>query len=222
MKVGLGIPMWGDDPDRLRNFEYVFDHMAKMYPWQNVIAGSPDYKQNRGAARNHLMRRMEDCDVVVLCDADTYPTLNGLMEAMMGARAKGGLHFAYDRFRAITRYGTELLLSGRVQHPGHDLPLESECLGSLGGVMAMTPTDWWNAGGSPELKGWGFEDVIFAVQARTLIRDNEWHTGTITHLWHPSSVFIGSDQYNKNIAECKRYEAASGDPAAIRALIRER
>lgn len=221
MKVALAIPFWGHDEHRQRNYEYVLTTVGPMYPWDVIFVGANPGSPNRGAARNHLVKMAEDFDVVVLCDADTLPEEETLAAAITAAGG-GGLHFAFNRFRALHPAGTSILLDG------HDMRqatpwLDSECLGSLGGVMCIRPDEWWKAGGSPEMEGWGFEDVIFAVQARTLLdQDNRWHPGWITHLWHPSEVAIGSPQYNQNLALCKEYEAASGDVVGIRRLLDRR
>lgn len=220
MKVGLGIPFWGNDPLRLKNHEWVVSYMLHAYPFDKMI-GMTEGCTTRGGARNRLMDQLADCDVVVLCDADTVPEVSGLKAAIMAAYVHGGLQFAYDRFRALNGRGTDLLMAGNPTAAYEHLASVAE--GGLGGVMAIRPDQWWKAGGSPELEGWGFEDVIFAVQARTLLTtDNAWSPGWITHLWHPTECSVGSEQYNKNIAVCKKYEAASWDKPAIKELLRER
>lgn len=227
MKVALGIPYWGDEYYRSRNYDWLLPYMKALYPWDTVITGDLDYKgvsRNRGAYRNAIMEEAHDIgmDVVVLCDADTFPEREALFVAIETTFYQGGLNFAYDRFRALNEAGTNMLLKGHTLEAATQ-HLESECMGSLGGVMVIRPDNWFAAGCSPELDGWGFEDVIFAVQARTLLpADNRWHTGWITHLYHPSEVDMTSESYKRNIAVCKQYEAANGNPYEIRKLLRER
>lgn len=225
MKVVLTIPYWGTDPLRKKNFEWVYQHVSGMYGWHTIGTGPfvSEPPATRGGARNAAVAWAEHqgADVVVLCDADTVPEPSTLDRAIMAAYVHGGLQFAYDRFRALNGRGTDLLMAGNPTAAYEHLASVAE--GGLGGVMAIRPDQWWKAGGSPELEGWGFEDVIFAVQARTLLStDNAWHPGWITHLWHPTECSVGSEQYNKNIAVCKKYEAASWDKPAIKELLRER
>lgn len=225
IKAHLGIPFWGDNPHRLRSFGFVSEMMQKMWQWNSATIGVPGIKPSyhtRGGSRNYIVREAmaAGADVVVLCDADTYPEQGALLQSIREAYVDGGLHFSFDRFRAFNERGTDLLLGGNPT--GAYAELESECLGSLGGCMAIRPDEWARAGWSPELEGWGFEDVIFAVQARTLLdHDNKWHPGQISHLWHPTTWKFGTPEYAHNIGVCKRFEAASWDKPAIRALIEE-
>lgn len=223
MKVVLTIPYWGSDPLREKNFEWVYQHVSGMYGWHNIGAGTFDCPlPTRGGVRNTAVRwaEIQGADVVVLCDADTFPERIALRKAIEAA-AVGGLQFAYNRYRALNQRGTDLLMGGNPIEACAQL--ESQAEGGLGGVMAIRPDEWWKAGGSPELEGWGFEDVIFAVQARTLLStDCAWTDGWITHLYHPTECSVGSEDYNRNIAVCKRYEAADGNPEEIRKLILER
>jgi hypothetical protein len=212
------------DPLRERNFEWVYQHVSGMYPWSNIGSGVFGVgNPTRGGVRNAAVEWAENqgADVVVLCDSDLLPTEWALSAAITAAYEHGGLQFAYNQYRALNQVGTALLMDGDPTL-GYCF-LESEAQGGLGGVMAIRPDQWWEAGGSPELEGWGFEDVIFAVQARTLLAtDCAWHTGWLTHLYHPTECRVGSDQYNKNIAICKMYEAADGNKEEITKLIRGR
>lgn len=226
--VGLAIPYWGHELHRELSRNFIKQTMSELYPWAIFYdAEVPEDKRTRGGARNYFMDlALEDClDVMVVCDADTYCTADGLQKAIEFCDEFGGLHLPFDRFRALNQRSTADVLSGRVSKFAKDdeLELEMACLGSFGGVIAMSPQDWNAAGRMPELEGWGFEDVIFAVQARTLLpRDNEWHPGTITHMYHPTECNVGSESYNANISVCREYEAADRDPEAIRSLLSTR
>jgi glycosyltransferase involved in cell wall biosynthesis len=214
MRVALGIPFWGNDPDRLKAYSYVVDRLLKAYPFDEFY-NLPPGLHGRGASRNWIARAASGCDVVVLCDADTIPEPDALRSAIYGAMTHGGQHFAYDSYQYLSKYGTELWYTGH-DHREH---LDMEGPGSYGGVFAMRPEEYWFAGGMPELEGWGFEDIIFAIQTRTFLRDAKWHPGSITHLWHPSAVSVGSEQYNRNIAVCKRFESADRDRDQLATLI---
>lgn len=219
MKVALGIPYWGDDPVRQSNYEFVKDYVLGLYPWDVLINNGPG-EHTRGGARNSIAASADaqEVDVVVLCDADTFPEKEGLDRAIEAAYTLGGLHFAFQRFRGLSPIGTGMLKNNIT---GWEQQLEMECLGSMGGCIVIRPDEWWAAGGSPEMDGWGFEDVMFAVQARTLLRGNTWHPGWITHLWHGSECRVGSPSYVRNIEICKKVEALDGDPAGIRRFITE-
>lgn len=216
MRVALGIPYWGDDPVRESNFDFVLDYVSGLYPFDFVYHAAG--KETRGSARNRVVEIATGYDVVVLCDADTFPEKETLTEAIEAAYTVGGLHFAFDRFRGLNQDGTRALKMGMT---GWEGLLDMECLGSMGGVIVMRPDQWWEAGGSPEMTGWGFEDVMFAVQARTLLRGNAWHPGFIYHLYHGSECRVGSPSYVRNIEVCKTVEALDGDAEGIRRFITE-
>jgi len=222
VKVALGIPYWDSgDEDRRKNIEWLEPYVDSLYPFIRLLSGRRP--TNRGQARNFLVEMAADagCDVIVLCDADTFPEKGALLNAIMGAQTHGGLHFAYDKFVALNPTGTRMLHMGMAvdERNGHGFrPIDyvhSSADGGLGGVMAVRPDEWLAIGGSPELTGWGFEDVIYAVKSRTLIRPNTHHQGYIYHLWHPTECRVGSEQYEINIAICKEYERADGNRDAI-------
>jgi hypothetical protein len=220
MKVSLGIPYWGADTLRGMCLSYCLPKMQGMREWDRVEFRIPPESQTRGGARNHLVRTLSDSDVVVVCDADSFVELDGLNEAIEDCYQHGGLHYPYHPYRYLTAEGTQALLQGA---PVEALSVGLEVVGGMGGCMVMRPEQWAEAGWMIEMQGWGFEDVIFGVQTRSLLdKDNQWHSGWLTSLFHRNECHVGSDDYNRNIAVCKRYEAASGDKEKIRALIAER
>lgn len=223
MKVSLGMPFWGNDQTRLRNFSYVLPVMQSLYEWHDVQTLTPIGVETRGGARNYLVSSLSDggADVVVLCDADTFVE-PGALTAAIGLASAGGLHFPYDGYRYLTDWSTVRLMMKDYSEIA-DLPMNMIGPGSLGGCMVIRPDQWWEAGGSPEFEGWGFEDVVFAIQARSLLRSpTTWTPGWLTHLYHPDECHVGSPSYERNIAVCRAFEAADGDPEAIRRLIAER
>lgn len=214
MRVGVGFPFWGDDPLRNHNYQHVYGKLLNLFDFAAVIPRTP-LATNRGQARNMIVKEALDrqLDVIVLCDADTFPQPMGLHGAIWEAYTDGGLHFAFDYYYALNETGTHLVTRGQNEDALHHL--QSSAPGSLGGVMAIRPNQWFEAGGSPEMDGWGFEDVMFAVQARTLIRPNTWHPGYITHLYHPTECAVGSPDYVRNISECKRVEALDNNRSGL-------
>lgn len=217
MKVAFAVPYWGNDPVRDRNHEAVIDTMTCRYPF-DMFVGTPQGVYNRGMARNALVDQVTGkADVIVLCDSDIIGEKIPLQQAIEAAYRDGGLHFPYNAYKYLTEESTEFYLDGwTAEHLNCDM----EGPGSYGGIMVIRPDEWWKAGGSPELNGWGFEDIIFAIQARTLLdNDLQWYEGDILHLWHPSEVSVGSPSYNSNISLCKKFELYDGDREGIQTLI---
>lgn len=217
MKVGLGIPFWGDDPDRLRAYHKVRWELQDMFPWDIEVIHPG--QQTRGSARNAIVSALEvlECDVAVICDADTLPEKEALRDAIYGAHTVGGQHFPYNSYHYLSEEGTKLFYRGVREFDYSHYDMEGP--GSYGGVFAIRPDDWWAAGGSPDLVGWGFEDIIFVVQARTLVGEAKWHPGALTHLWHPSAVSTTSESYVRNLAICQKFESVDRNPEALKALM---
>jgi hypothetical protein len=85
-------------------------------------------------------------------------------------------------------------------------------------------TVWDTVGGFDELfRGWGMEDTAFALAATTLVGPLVHMEGECWHLWHPSAPegHINTPSANANRARGARYQAAAGNPDAMRALMAE-
>lgn len=222
MKVHLGIPFWGDQKERVRNKDATTSYLSGLlndrYFYQ--CTGSSPGITERGAARNDIVRKAIgwDADVVVLADADCWPEKDALYSAIEAAYSQGGMHFAFSHYRELTRKATGWWLNGDQERALQNLHMD--CLGSVGGLIVIRPRDWARAGWSPELEGWGFEDVIFGEQCRAFLGDNVWHSGWLTHLYHPSEVRVGSESWQRNIHICKQFEAVNADPLKMKNLIK--
>jgi hypothetical protein len=218
VRIALGFPFYGDDPLRKRLYEHVRKRLESMYPWTTIIESGGS---TRGGCRNNIAIRGKDYDVLVWCDADSFPEGPALENAIRGAYEHGGLHLAYDMYRTLTGPGTERVLEGRPWAEWCTY-VHASALGGWGGCFAMRPSDWLGVGGSPELVGWGFEDVMFGVQTETLIRPKAYHMGELTCLYHPTECSVGSPDYERNLSLCKSVEAVAGSPLPLIQLVRSR
>lgn len=177
---------------------------------------------SRAGSRNHGVRLAEQhaADVVVLCDADTIPQSGPLHDAIAGAHTDGRLHLPYTWFRGLTEKGSRDYLAGRT---ARECEVDLQHKWATGGVLAVTPAAWWAAGGMDEqFVAYGFEDTGFRICADAILGPTVKHPGEIVHLWHPSAVGHGSDNHRRNAERHRLYEAAEGDPDAVRALLAER
>jgi hypothetical protein len=205
--VAVIVPWRGGNPYRERHHRVVREHLRAMLPDAlHLDADSGHQIFSRAGSRNHGVRqaRARGADVVVLVDADTLPESEPLFAAIDQATADGLLHLPYTRYRSLTRNGTRNHLRRGV--PAIDCEADHDHKWATGGVLAITPTAWVQAGGMDErFTGWGFEDVAFRAACDTLLGDTVKHEGTITHLWHPAETALGSPQHVANAALCKRY-----------------
>lgn len=212
----LVVPWRDTDPDRAQAFGFVSTHLRNILPDARlVLADSGHQPFNRAASRNHGVT-LADEGVVVICDADTIPEAEPLHAAINAAAMDGLLHLPYTHYRALSKAGTAAAHGGTALRGCHT---ELDLGGSQGGVLVMRANAWQATGGMDErFTGWGFEDAAFHAAITTLHGPVIRHTGTIHHLWHPSAIDFTSPQYAANKALCRRYEAAHGDPTAMRQL----
>lgn len=176
---------------------------------------------SRAGSRNLGVRLAQEaeCDVVVLCDADTLPEREPLLASIVSAHESGRLVLPYTLFRGLSPNGTRSYLGGT---PPQACEVELESEWSTGGVMVITPTAWNRMGGMDErMTGWGAEDTAARVACDALLGPTVKHPGTIYHLWHPSEIDPSSPLYQANMALMGRYVEAEGNPDAVRAIVGE-
>jgi hypothetical protein len=213
--ISIVIPWRDTGPARSRAKDVVVEALTDLLPDAELIladAGRGSF--SRAASRNLGVRAAED-GVVVVCDADTIPQRQPLLDAIAAAE-DGMLHLPFGECRALSQAGTDQFLDGAVLD---ECPTELITVGSQGGVLVMQAKAWLDAGGMDErFIGWGFEDVAFHVSVATLLGEPIRHEGAIHHLWHPSDIDFFSPTYVANRALCQQYIDAHGDPQAIRRL----
>lgn len=201
------------------NFEYLYGKMEEWFPEYELMVVDSGHKIfDRSATRNEAVRQASG-DVVVLCDADTVPQPGVIEDAIVGADQDGRLHLPYTVFRGLTRTGTRQVLE-KGADPHAIKPLETATW-SIGGVWVTRKDSWWNAGGMDErFKGWAYEDNAYFAASNTLNGQTVRHEGFITHLFHPRAAdLLVTPEYRFNKELYERYEAAEGNPEAMREVI---
>lgn len=228
LSVALGIPWFDSGCEyRSRNYNFIQNYVPTLYPFDHMFVSNGP-KNNRGSARNELVVQaaLHSVDVIVLCDADSFPHPDGLSMAITACANSGGMHFPFDatRYKGLTEASTTVLLHNKdTVNLSATLPGEGTIIGSFGGAIAVRPDDWFAAGGNPQFPVWGFEDVITVVGMRTLAKKHTvWHNPwSLTHLWHPKATDDRStaDQRMLQNAICQEFEAAQYDEVAVRDLL---
>lgn len=216
MRFAVAIPYRPNgQPERQRNFEYVYDWFAShSYPVLDI--DTPHERFNRSAARNAAVRALRSWDAIAICDADFVPPLDALEAALEGASRDGKLHQPFTEALYLTEPETASWLSAGClpNRSGGDL---------TGGCFVISPESWLEVGGMDErFEGWGGEDDAFRIAAETLLGPRVHHQGVMPHLWHPSAAAFGTEAHRGNLALLRRYVAAANNPEAIRAIINER
>lgn len=167
MKVSLAFPFFSTEDTRLHAFSVIRQEMLGYYDWHRAIieeGGAFQYgiPFNRGRARNAAVKRLQGSDVIVLCDADSFPEKDPLMRAILGAANDGKVHFPHNTVKTPTEvYGP-----------------------SAGGCWVVTPRTWSFLGGMEERGGWSVDDRCFLEVMEGLDRGPVFHDGILTCLPH--------------------------------------
>lgn len=217
MRLVVAIP-WRPTPERRPAFEAVVEWWARHYPAAPVLTvDTPHVPYNLSAVRNECVRRAEAeyADVVVIADADAIVATPEALDIAIGQAHDGRLHLPYTRQRYLDEDETRTVLDGGTisldGSPGN------------GAVYVVTPSAYWDAGGSDErFSGWGGDDDGIVAAASTLtglVR----HEGTVWSLWHADERRpVGTPEHKPNADLADRYWSALGNRRAMIALIAER
>ncbi|MGE3795098.1 MAG: hypothetical protein AB7I38_14385 [Dehalococcoidia bacterium] len=215
--VALVIP-WRPTPDRLRAFHHVVAEW-QLLGYEPVAADAGGARFNLAASRNLGVRRAEAAGarVVVVSDADTFPTALPLEDAVRAARSSNRVHLPYTEYRSLGLAGTLRLTRGA--HPP-EIPYQL-VPGACSGVFVAAPATWWSIGGMDErFTVWAPEDYAFRLAHETLLGPLERHPGAVYALHHedqPSKA--QGPAYDACVALYQRYVEAHHDVDAMRALV---
>ena len=218
MSSPLVVLPWRPAPSRLDAFDRVREWYARMLPEFEVqTIDSGDDPFNLARCRNLAVAQLDDPDaVIVLNDADTLPEPEPLRAAVAAAATSGRVHLPYTAYHWLGAEGSAQFAAG--------IPLP-ECSyelvnGACSGVYVTTRRTWEAHGGQDErFRGWGFEDAAWYLAHSTILGEPpRRHEGRVYALHHVAAERAGT-QYEANAAHMERYRAASGDPAAMSALV---
>jgi hypothetical protein len=191
MKIGVIIP-WREQPSRLVAFNALLDWYKNNMPNAKVyLADRVSTTWHMSASRNDGVRQAEadECDIVVVNDADTIPQLEPLMESIEAALKDKYIHNPYTEYRILDDDGTEDFVSGIDLKSCRHRTYNRSC----SGVYVCTPQSWWLVGGQDEkFIGWAPEDVAMQ-RAHKVIHG-------INFIKHDGIVFaLGHDKQEKGI-----------------------
>jgi hypothetical protein len=160
-----------------------------------------------------------EAEIVIVADADVW--CEGLPDAVAAVKAGATWAIPHRGVFRLTRESTEQLLAGREPW---ELELEqSAYLGTMGGgfVVARRET-LLDVPLDPRFIGWGQEDESWGI-ALSCLAGRPWRGKVpLVHLWHPAPPRLTRRRGSvEGMNLRRRYGAAIGDPALMRALIEE-
>jgi hypothetical protein len=209
---------WRPAPSRLDAFDRVVSWYRENLPdlpLSTVDTG--DIPFVLAACRNRAMAEAAPDEVVVIGDADTIPEVGPVREAIAAARTSGVVHLPYTEYRWLGASGSADYARGV---PLADCAVEQIVSGACSGVYIATPRTWARHGGQDAgFRGWGFEDAAWNLAHQTLLgQPPRRHEGRVYALHHVGEVRAGAG-YEANAARMQRYRDASGNRAAMAALV---
>jgi hypothetical protein len=178
---------------------------------------------NRSAAINAASREAgDDWDVALIVDTDVICDPGKVREAVRQAAELGQVVVPFTVRHNLNREGSERVMAGE-QGPWERW-IAQNYYDQHSSVIAVPRGAWETAGGFDEtFAGWGMEDTAFAITVTTLVGPLVHMEGECWHLWHPPAPegHINTPSANANRSRGARYQAALGNPEAIRALLAE-
>lgn len=214
MDVSLAFIFRGEGP-RERIFKEVRPIVSKMYPFSNIgVYDSLHNLFSRSASRNIAVGENRSASVVVVCDADSIPIQDSLVQAIEEAYADRKLHIPFDTVKVIP-YGKFL----RKPETYNRIRVHYSYGPSCGGIYVCRPEIWAEVGGQEErVVGWGHEDRIFYSALRTFDKGPIYHPGSLYNVNHYRDC--SSMQIPSNKELIANYLAAEGHPDQFREVQR--
>ncbi len=202
------VPFRGDGAERTRNWM----HLRPIWEAAGLPVIEGDVGGGAAAARNALIA-LGSADVVVMLDADVLASPDQVREAAALAARTGGYVAAHTDLHYLTDEQTIRLIGGERMMSG-DLENHHR---TWFGLIAFPRVLWQEVGGFDERFGeWARFEIAFWWACKTLGGPLARVEGSAFHLWHPAREPVGLAE---TAALLHRYQAADGDPVAMRELL---
>lgn len=212
------VPWRPDGPQRQVVWAHLRARWAAAYPQWDIVTGTcADGPWSKGGAVADALRHT-DAQLLLVADADVW--CDGVPRAVDAVRS-GRTQWAipHGTVYRLTEEATRLVLAGGPMGG----PMAEVHRGRAGGgLVVLTRRLITGVPMDPVFTGWGQEDDAWALALETLAGPGWRGEAPLMHLWHPPaprrSRAIGSAE---SLARYRRYQAASGQVAQMRALISE-
>jgi hypothetical protein len=219
VSVAVLVPWRPDGGPRQTVWAWVRRQWALWHEDYEIVTGAcPDGPWSKGAAVADALSQT-GAGTLVVADADVWTVgVPEAVDAVVSGRARWAM--PHQLVRRLTEEATQAVLDG-ASVSGQ--PTAETHRGMQGGGMIVldrqvlegVPMD-------PQFTGWGQEDQAWALALETLAGPMWRGTSDLFHLWHPPaprrSRSVGSAE---SLARYRRYQAAAGQQAQMRALVAE-
>lgn len=220
MEVTVVVPITPGQPARDRAWQWVRARYLERHPeWKLVEAHGPADPWCKARLVNPAVEAATT-DVVIVADADVWT--DDLDDAVAAIDAGHPWAIPHRRVYRLSETATDTVLAGADpdRRLGLDEPAYVGC--PAGGAFAARRDVLLDVPLDPRFVGWGGEDRSHGWALRILYGGPWRGHGPLWHLWHPPQARLTRNVGNDaNHALRARYDRASRDPAAMRALLEE-
>jgi hypothetical protein len=222
-KISLIIPYKPDHGRRDFVWPFIKMRYQELLPDVEICIGGDDSELFCKARAVNEAAQKATGNIFILADAEV------VFDPELISRIKATIHrhpwlIPFTNAYRLTKEATDRLIEEElppVLHVSdHDIEYNQYVPG--GYINAMTRACFDRVGGLDErFKGYGFEDMAFALSLDTICGCHFRMDGAIYHLWHPWADF-----YHRNFQNSQelyqRYQTAAGNVSAMMQLIQER
>ena len=212
------MPWRSDNAHRARAWEWVRARYELLWPEAEIVVADSDGETFSFTQAANRAVKQSSGDVVLIASAEIACDLGYLMHAYDHARTQ---LVVAEEYHYLTEPDSEALLS---QPPDVDIdvPETTEWSGPGMGHFMLPRVAFEAVGGYDERHtGWGWEDLCLALAVETLWGPMLRIPGRVFHFWHPRSpeTTTNHPKAQEQIMLTQRYQAAVGNPDAMRTLI---
>lgn len=194
MKVSILVPFRDEEgTTRLENWKWLEKRWRALLPEAELVTGTdPDGMPfSKSIAVNDAYSKATG-DVFIIADADSWCEPGQVVRAISYAQQRGVLVVPWVNAYRLTRKHSAQILK---MDPATPDPVTNEMrrgiedytphASTAAMVVAIMREDFERVGGfDPRFRGWGAEDVSFALACRTLVGDTKILMGESFALWH--------------------------------------
>lgn len=182
-KVPVFVPYRSDNGTRAENWTYIQSCQWDLISWADIHLGeSPEGPFNISAARNDAARKVENWDVAVFADADSFVDHYDLETAIAVARKTKQVVLPHSRWVNVRQDEVhQLLVEGYLTFDP-----KRTVVGGTKGSLYVIPREAYEAvnGFDERFRGWGWEDTAFHLTVETLYKPIIQFEGNLWHLEH--------------------------------------
>lgn len=207
-RVVFLVPRRADGGRRDEIWSWMRRHwLPRHHPAWSVCEGTDDGRVfSMAKARNNAARAASDWDVAVIIDSDTIAEPDAIRQAVEMAQQTNKMVVAGDVRMRMDKTSTDRILNGGLwfprpegKHPKTGVLPDTIYGEPSSGVIAISRGLWDATGGYVEnMKGWGWEDLVFITQCFVAGDGIAWVPDSILlHLYHDRPALTHDTNRNK-------------------------